>query len=104
MVKKINGQEFRTEAKTADVAVVDFNATWCGPYRMLAPILETVSEELAGQVSFYALDVDENPDVAAEYRVQSIPCLVLMKKGQDVDQSIGFKPQTAISAWVKRNL
>ena len=104
MVKKINGQEFQTEAKAADVAVVDFNATWCGPCKMLAPILEAVSEEMAGQVSFYALDVDDNPDVAAEYRVQSIPCLVLMKRGQFVDQSIGFKPQPAISAWVKGNL
>ena len=104
MVKKINGQEFQTEAKAADVAVVDFNATWCGPCRMLAPILETISEELAGQVSFYALDVDENPAVAAEYRVQSIPCLVLMRKGQLVDQSIGFKPQAAVSAWIQGNL
>ena len=104
MVRKINGQEFQAEAKAAEVAVVDFNATWCGPCRMLAPILETVSEEMAGQVSFYALDVDENPEIAAEYRVQSIPCLVLMRKGQFVDQSIGFKPQPAISAWVKSHL
>ena len=104
MVKKINAQEFESEAKSADVAVVDFNATWCGPCKMLAPILEKVSEELAGKVSFYALDVDDNPEVAAEYRVQSIPCLVLMKKGQLVDQSIGFKPQPAISAWIGGNL
>ena len=104
MVKKINGQEFENEAKKADVAVVDFNATWCGPCKMLAPVLENVSEELKDQVSFYALDVDDNAEIAAEYRVQSIPCLVMMKKGQFVDQSIGFKPQPAISAWVKGNL
>lgn len=104
MVKQINAQEFENEAKQADVAVVDFNATWCGPCRMLAPVLEAVSEELTGKVSFYGVDVDDCPELAAEYRVQSVPCLVLMKKGQFVDQSIGFKPQPAIAAWVKGNL
>ncbi|MBQ3704888.1 MAG: thioredoxin [Clostridia bacterium] len=104
MVKKIDGQAFQTEAKAADVAVVDFNATWCGPCKMLSPVLEAVSEELGDKVSFYAVDVDDNPDLAAEYRVQSIPCLVLMKKGAFVDQSIGFKPQAAISGWISGNL
>ena len=104
MVKKINEQEFINEAKNADVAVVDFNATWCGPCRMLAPVLEAVSDELGDRVSFYGVDVDDCPGLAAEYRVQSVPCLGLMKKGQLVDQSIGFKPQPAISAWIKGNL
>lgn len=104
MVKKINGQEFDAEARNAEVAVVDFNATWCGPCRMMAPVLETVSEGLAGKVSFYAVDVDENPELAAKYRVQSIPCLVLLKKGAFVDQSVGFKPQPAIESWVNSHL
>ena len=104
MVKKINVQEFVNEAKKADAAVVDFNAVWCGPCRMLAPVLEAVSEELGDRVSFYSVDVDECPELAAEYRVQSVPCLVLMKKGVFADQSIGFKPQAAVSAWVKGNL
>ena len=104
MVKKIDGQAFESEAKKAEVAVVDFNATWCGPCRMLSPVLESISEELGDQVSFYAVDVDENPEIAAEYRVQSIPNLVLMKKGAFVDQSIGFKPQAALTAWIRGNL
>ena len=104
MVKKINEQEFLSEAKAAPVAVVDFSATWCGPCKMLAPVVEAVSEELSGQVSFYNVDVDDCPELAAEYRVQSVPCLVMMKNGAFVDQSIGFKPQAAISAWVKGNL
>lgn len=104
MVKKIDGQAFESEAKNAEVAVVDFNATWCGPCRMLSPVLESISEELGDQVSFYAVDVDENPEIAAEYRVQSIPNLVLMKKGTFVDQSIGFKPQAALTAWIRGNL
>ena len=104
MVKKINEQEFLTEARSADVAVVDFNATWCGPCKMLAPVLEKVSEELEGKVSFYGVDVDDCPELAAEYRVQSVPCLVLMKNGEFADQSIGFKPQPMISQWIKTNL
>lgn len=104
MVKKINEQEFVSEAKAADVAVVDFNATWCGPCKMLAPVLESVSEELGDQVKFYSVDVDDCPELAAEYRVQSVPCLVLMKKGAFADQSIGFKPQPAITSWIKGNL
>lgn len=104
MVKKINEQEFLSEAKTAEAAVVDFNATWCGPCKMLAPVLETVSEELSGKVQFYSVDVDECPELAAEYRVQSVPCLVMMKKGELVSQSIGFKPQPAITSWINGNL
>ena len=104
MVKKINAQEFVNEAKKADAAVVDFNAVWCGPCRMLAPVLEAVSEELGDRVSFYSVDVDECPELAAEYRVQSVPCLVLMKNGEFVDQSIGFKPEPMITAWIEGNL
>ncbi len=104
MVKKISGAEFETEARQAETAVVDFNATWCGPCRMMAPVLDALSEEMGDQVSFYAVDVDDNPDLAAEFRVQSIPCLVMLKKGVPVDQSVGFRPQPALAAWVKGNL
>ena len=54
--------------------------------------------------NFYGVDVDDCPELAAEYRVQSVPCLVLMKKGEFVSQSIGFKPQPAIAAWIQSNL
>ncbi len=104
MVKKVNEQEFNTEVRAADVAVVDFNATWCGPCRMLAPVLEEVSEELEGQVSFYSVDVDECEGLAREFRVMSVPNLVLLKKGQFADQSVGFKPQPALTAWIRGNL
>ena len=104
MVKKINAEQFESEAKKSAVAVVDFSATWCGPCRMLAPVVEAVSEEYAGQVDFYNVDVDDCPELAMQYKVQSVPCLVMMKNGEFVDQSIGFKPQPMISAWVKENL
>ncbi len=104
MVRKINEEQFVSEAKKSPVAVVDFSATWCGPCRMLAPVVEALSEEYAGKVDFYNVDVDECGALAMEYRVQSVPCLVMMKNGRFVDQSIGFMPQNMISGWIKKNL
>ena len=104
MVKKINADAFNAEAKLSPVAVVDFNATWCGPCRMLAPVLEQLSESYAGKVDFYALDVDEEPELAAQYGVQSIPCVVLLKNGELASTSIGFKPQPALAEWIDANL
>ena len=104
MVKKINGQEFAAEAMKAPVAVVDFNATWCGPCRMLAPVLEDISEKYAGRVSFFSVDVDESPELAMQYHVNSVPCLVLLKNGEFADQSVGFRPEPQLTAWIDGNL
>ena len=104
MVKKINAEQFEAEAKKSPVAVVDFSATWCGPCRMLAPVLESVSEEFQGQVDFYNVDVDDAPELAGEYRVNSVPCLILIKNGELADQSIGFKPEPLIAEWIQSNL
>ena len=104
MVKKINGQEFAAEAMKAPVAVVDFNATWCGPCRMLEPVLEDISEKYADKVSFYSVDVDECPGLAMQFRVSSVPCLVLLKNGEFTDQSVGFRPEPQLTAWIDGNL
>ena len=104
MVKKINSRDFAAEAMNAPVAVVDFNATWCGPCRMLAPVLEDISEKYAGRVSFFSVDVDECPELAMQYRVNSVPCLVLLKNGEFTDQSIGFRPEAQLTAWIDGNL
>ena len=104
MVKKVNGQEFENEAMKASTAVVDFSATWCGPCRMMAPVLEEISEKLGDQVSFYNVDVDEVPELAMRYGIQSIPCLLVLKNGKAVDQSVGFRPGPQVEAWIKGNL
>ena len=104
MVKKINAREFAEEAMKAEVSVVDFNATWCGPCRMLAPVLEDISEKYEGRVSFLSVDVDESPALAMQYRVSSVPCLVLLKKGAFADQSIGFRPEPQLTAWIDSHL
>ena len=103
MVKKINAEQF-AEAKKSAVALVDFSATWCGPCRMLAPVVEALSEKLAGKVDVYNVDVDDAPALAMEYKVSSIPCLVLMKQGQFVDQSVGFRPEAQLLNWINSKL
>ena len=103
MVKKINAEQF-AEAKKSAVALVDFSATWCGPCRMLAPVVEGLSEKLKCKVDFYNVDVDDAPALAMEYKVSSIPCLVLMKQGEFVDQSIGFKPEAQLLNWINSKL
>ena len=103
MVKKINAEQF-AEAKKSAVALVDFSATWCGPCRMLAPVVEALSEKLQGKVDVYNVDVDDAPALAMEYKVSSIPCLVLMKQGEFVDQSVGFRPEAQLLNWINSKL
>ena len=104
MVKKVNTQEFQNEAMKAPVAVVDFNATWCGPCRMLAPVIEEVSEQLAGKAKFYNVDVDEAGSLAAGFGIHSVPTVIILKNGKVADISVGFKPGPALKSWIESNL
>ena len=99
MVHKIE-QNNMQDALKAKVAVVDFSATWCGPCKMLAPIMEELSEEMAGQVEFYNADTDENMDLALANKVTSIPALFLLRDGQIVDRMIGFQTKQALKNWI----
>lgn len=99
MVHKIE-QNNMQDALKAKVAVVDFSATWCGPCKMLAPIMEELSEEMVGQVEFYNADTDENMDLALANKVTSIPALFLLRDGQIVDRMIGFQSKQALKNWI----
>ncbi len=104
MVKKVNAEQFENEARKSAAALVDFSATWCGPCRMLAPVLEEISDDMQGKADFYNVDVDEAPALAQEFGVSSIPCLVVMKNGKPVAQSVGFRPAGQIRDWIEGNL
>ena len=96
-VTAVTDQSFVTEVLQSDKpVVVDFWAEWCGPCRMVSPILEELSGEHGDKVSFVKLNVDENPETAASYRVTSIPTLNVYSGGQVVKQIIGAKPKSAI--------
>lgn len=103
MVKKISQEEFE-QVKNDDIAVIDFSAEWCGPCKMLAPVMEEVSEELGDSVSFYNIDVDQNMDIAQQYRIVSIPALLVLKKGEKVDMQIGFQPKDGVVEFIKKHL
>lgn len=88
-VKVTTDQTFDQDTANG-VSLVDFWATWCGPCRMQSPVVESLSEKMDGQVNFYKLDVDENPDTAHKYQIMSIPTLMIKKDGEVVDKVIGY--------------
>ena len=95
----LNKGNFENEVLKSDIPVlVDFWATWCGPCKMLAPTISKIAEEQAGKVKVCKLDVDEEPEIAVRYGIQSIPTLKVFVNGNVVGTSIGVQPKSAIEA------
>lgn len=88
----------------AKPVLVDFWAPWCGPCRMLAPVVEKVAGQLGSRVDFVKLNTDENPTISGQYGVSGIPCLILFKGGQAVDRIVGFVPERTITAMLDKHL
>lgn len=97
MSEVISSADFQKKVLEADKPVlVDFFATWCGPCKRLAPTLDEVAKEVEGKAEVYKVDIDQSQDIAAKYRVSSVPTLILFKDGQPAKKTIGAQPKPAL--------
>ena len=100
---EIKNNEFRSEIEDG-IVLVDFYVQWCGPCRMISPVLEQLHEEYDGKVKFVKVDIDVNPETAKEYGVMSIPNLLIFKDGELADRLLGFKPKQTLQQWINNYL
>jgi thioredoxin 1 len=97
-VLELNDSNFDSAVTSSAALLVDFWAPWCGPCRMIAPVIEELGKELAGKVTVAKVNVDEAPGIAAAHNVTSIPTLIIFKNGQLVDRSTGLASKAALLA------
>jgi len=103
--KKINDASFQTDVLSSSTPVlVDFWAEWCGPCKMIGPVLEEVATELSDKVVVAKMNVDESPKTPSQYGLRSVPTLMIFKGGQLVSTKVGALPKQAIISWINENI
>ena len=109
-IKKINkpinltDSTFDIEKSKYSLLVVDFWAAWCGPCKMVSPIIEQLAEQYAGKIIFGKVNVDENPHISQRFGIQSIPTLMIIKEGQVIDVMVGALPKGQIENRIKQHI
>ncbi|WP_297323122.1 thioredoxin [uncultured Bartonella sp.] len=99
---KVDTSNFENNVlQSAEPVVVDFWAEWCGPCKMIAPSLEEIATELQGKVKIAKVNIDENPELATQFGVRSIPTLLLFNNGEIVSNMVGAAPKSRLSDWIK---
>ena len=104
MVTELTDKTFATEIKLGTPILIDFWAEWCGPCKMLAPVLEEVSTEFTGKLKFAKLDTEKYPRIAMEQGISGIPCLIIFKNGKEIDRIIGFSPKPILKQKIEKVL
>ncbi|MDP9127115.1 MAG: thioredoxin TrxA [Pseudomonadota bacterium] len=103
--KQVTDESFESDVlKAGQPVLVDFWAEWCGPCRMVGPVLEELASEMQGQLNIVKMNVDDNPMAPSKYGIRSIPTLILFKNGQPAATKIGALPKQALQAWLKEQL
>jgi thioredoxin 1 len=104
-IDKIAEADFHAAVEQSEQpVVVDFFATWCGPCRVIAPILDELSTAFEGQVKFVKVDIDEAPGVAEKFAITGVPTLLVVKNGEEADRKVGAHPKPALEAWVANHV
>ncbi|MBP3853521.1 MAG: thioredoxin [Erysipelotrichaceae bacterium] len=102
-MKIVNTEEFDALMKE-DAVLVDFFATWCGPCKMLSPVIESVAEKLEGKVTCVKVDVDQSSDLAQRFGIMSVPTVMLFKKGEVATSFAGYQPEPQVLQLIEANL
>ncbi len=100
----VSDHDFDEQVSNHNLMLVDFWAPWCGPCRMVAPVLRQLAKDYSGRVAFGKLNTDENPQTSLKYRVMSIPTLIVFKRGKPVDMMVGAAPRHTIEAMIRKHL
>ncbi len=104
-VLELNESNWQEEVLKSEVPVlVDFWAPWCGPCRVIAPIVEELAQEYEGKIKVGKLNTDENPNIAMQYGIRAIPTVMLFKNGEVVDTRIGVQPKEALKSMIESHL
>ena len=104
MVQEMTGKELDELVASGETVVCDFWAAWCGPCRMLGPVVEKLSEEFAGRAKFVKVDVDENGDLAASLGIFSIPDVYIFADGQVKTHNLGYLPEEQLREFFEKNI
>ena len=104
-VKSIKEKEFESEVINSDKPVlIDFWAQWCGPCKEIAPILEEIADEMQDIIKVVKINIDENPNIPNKYGIQSIPTMIIFKKGQPISTKIGAANKSEVKTWIETSV
>lgn len=99
---ELTAESFGPFTDTADLVLVDFHASWCGPCKALAPTLDQLGEHYGGQLPIAKLDIDQAPQVAAAHGIRSVPTLMLFRDGKPVASALGVRPKAELQRWIEQ--
>lgn len=103
-VLHLNESEFNEKVAGSSVAMVDFWATWCGPCKMLSPVIDGLADRYEGKVLVGKVNTDEQPELAIRFGVMSIPTVIFLKDGKEIDRKVGVMPEASYTAVLDSNL